>query len=110
MTLDSEWFIYQNGEILCSLHFWAIPGKTGTECVKIASDSCSPVDYCEVPGIWGFKILCFVNHFVYWGKHDTEMCSKLKIICHYISTWPPVVVLRTSMGQLIQVPVHLSVF
>ena len=55
--LDRKWFVYQNGEILCSLHFWAIPGETGTECVKIASDTCSPVDYYEVQGICGFKIL-----------------------------------------------------
>lgn len=81
--------------------FWATPGKTGTECVKIASDACSPVDYCEVYSICGFNILCFVNHYVYWGKHDTEMCSQLKIICQYIFKWPPLVVIRTSMGPLI---------
>jgi hypothetical protein len=78
--LDREWFIYQNGEVLCSLYFWAIPGKTGTECVKIASDACSPVDYYEEQGIYGFKIFCLVNHYVYWEKHDTEICSELKIM------------------------------
>ena len=71
--LDRERFIYQNGEILCSLHFWAIRGKTGTECCKIASDACSPADYHEVHGIFGFKILCFVNHYVY-GKNMTLKC------------------------------------
>ena len=98
--LDGEWFMYQSGQFLCSLHFWAIPGKTITECVRIANDSCSPGEYCEMQGICGFRILCFVNHYVYWEKHDTEMYAKSKISVSTYPHGPLIVVLTLQRGGI----------